>query len=86
VIDPNAFIGRRVDDVSSQLSAAGLLVRIKTVDAAGVAAGVVTGLDPSGPVPSGTTVTVDVSRGSPVTPTATTAAPDRGKGKGKPKH
>jgi hypothetical protein len=66
------------------LSAAGLKVQVKSVDAAGVAAGVVTGVVPSGSVRLGATVTLDVSRTNPAT-TVPAAPPDPGNGKGKGK-
>ena len=85
-IDPHALIGLPVRRASELLSKEGLVVAIRSVDAAGVAAGLVTGVEPTGEVSPGTIVTLDVSSG---TVTTTTATIGNGKGhdkdKGKPK-
>jgi eukaryotic-like serine/threonine-protein kinase len=86
-VDPNAVIGLPSAQASDLLFKAGLLVAINPVDAPGVAADVVTGVEPSGQVPSGATVTLNVSNGE-IASTTTTAGDDNGKdngkGKGKP--
>jgi serine/threonine-protein kinase len=85
VVDPAALIGQPSESASGILTAAGLIVDVRFVDAPGVAAGVVTGVAPSGAVRRGATVTLDVSRADA---TATTAVaptpPGKDKGKGKP--
>ncbi len=87
-VDANALVGLPVAEASDKLTTAGLSVVTNPVAAPGVAAGVVTGLEPSGLVPSGATVTLDVSNGD-IASTTTTVADDEGKGngrgKGKPK-
>ncbi len=87
VVDPAALIGQPADAASRVLSGAGLIVQVRSVDAPGVAPGVVTGVGPSGVVGLGATVTLDVSRASAATtvPVAPTG-PGNGKGKKPPKH
>jgi tRNA A-37 threonylcarbamoyl transferase component Bud32 len=74
-VDPNAVIGKPVADAERLLRAAGLNVRVRDVDAPDVPGGIVTGVDPSGSVSPGATVTLDVSN----------TQPDKGHGKGKDK-
>jgi hypothetical protein len=52
------YTGRPVAEVQAQLTALGLNVQLDPVQAAGVPVGKVVGIDPSGAVPPGSTVTV----------------------------
>ncbi len=90
-VDPKAIVGLTAAKASDVLSKAGLAVATTSAAAGGVAAGVVTAVEPSGQVPFGTKVTLTISSG-PVPTTATTAATvattakSNGRGKGhKPK-
>jgi serine/threonine-protein kinase len=74
-VDPNAVVGKPAADAERLLRAAGLNVRVRDVEAPDVPGGIVTGVDPSGPVQPGSTVTLDVSN----------TKPDKGPGKGKDK-
>ena len=60
------------------------MVAINPVDAAGVPAGTVTDVQPSGQVPSGATVTLNVSNGAVASTSTTveTTTPAKKKGKG----
>ena len=84
-VDPNVLLGLSTQDASNLLATAGFVVALNPVDAAGVPAGIVTGVDPSGQVPSGATVTLDVSNGAVAT-TSTTATTSPGKDKKKKDH
>ena len=81
-VDPNALIGLSAQQASDILRSAGFVVAINPVDALRVPAGTVTGVQPSGQVPSGATVTLDVSN-APVVTTSTTpdTNPDKPKKK-----
>jgi hypothetical protein len=88
-VDPNVLVGLSTQQASDVLSQAGFVVAVNPVEAAGVPAGTVTGVEPNGQVPPGATVTLDVSNGavaSTTTTVTTTAAPERPrkKGHGKP--
>jgi serine/threonine-protein kinase len=91
-VDPNVLVGLSTQRASDVLKKAGFVVAINPVEAAGVPAGTVTGVQPSGQVPPGATVTLDVSKGAvastPTTAsTSTTVAPPperKKKGHGKP--
>jgi len=83
-VDPNALVGLPVASASDLLSKAGFVVAVSHVDAPGVAGGVVTGVAPSGQVPVGATVTLDVSNDN-LASTTTTVVTRHGKGDGKPK-
>jgi serine/threonine-protein kinase len=78
-VDPNAVVGQPAADAERLLRAAGLNVRVRDVDAPDVPGGIVTGVDPSGPVEPGATVTLDVSNTKPDN------GPGKGPGKGKDK-
>ena len=82
-VDPNALVGLPVATASDLLSKAGFVVVVTHVDAPGVAGGVVISVAPSGQVPSGATVTLDVSNDNLASTTTTVAK--HGKGNGKPK-
>ena len=83
-VDPNTLIGHSLAEASQILSQAGLVVATRPVDAPGVAAGVVSGVQPIGQVAKGATVTLDVSDGTTaLTTDVATTEPDKGKGKGK---
>jgi serine/threonine-protein kinase len=89
-IDANVLLGLPLVEASGRLSGAGFVVTSKPVDAPGIPAGIVTGVEPSGQVPSGATVTLNVSNGNIASPTttATTVAQtgnSHGNGKKKPK-
>ena len=71
-VDPNALVGLSTQRASDILASAGFVVAINPVDAPRVPAGTVTGVHPSGQVPSGATVTLNVSNGAVVTPSTTT--------------
>ena len=71
-VDPRSLVGLSTQSASDILKKAGFVVAVNPV--AGVPAGIVTGVDPSGQVPSGATVTLNVSNGSG-TSTSTTVAP-----------
>ena len=71
-VDPNALVGLSTQRASDILASAGFVVEINPVDAPRVPAGTVTGVHPSGQVPSGATVTLNVSNGAVVTPSTTT--------------
>jgi len=83
-VDANVLIGLSTQRASDVLTKAGFVVAINPVDAAGVPAGTVTGVQPSGQVPSGATVTLDVSNGAVASTTTTveTTTPAKKKGKG----
>ena len=83
-VDPNVLVGLSTQRASDVLKKAGFVVAINPVDAAGVPAGTVTGVQPSGQVPSGATVTLDVSNGAVANTTTTveTTTPAKKKGKG----
>ena len=83
-VDPNVLVGLSTQRASDVLKKAGFVVAINPVDAAGVPAGTVTGVQPSGQVPSGATVTLDVSNGAVASTTTTveTTTPAKKKGKG----
>lgn len=83
-IDPPALIGLPVAQASEVLSKAGLVVATKSVDVPGVAAGVVTGVEPTGQVAPGTIVTLEVSSAID-TSTTTTVGKDKAHGSGKDK-
>ena len=70
-VDPNVLVGLSAQRASDILLSAGFLVAINRVDALRVPAGNVTGVHPSGQVPSGARVTLDVSNGAVVTTSAT---------------
>jgi serine/threonine-protein kinase len=57
-LDAARFTGRPVAAVQQELASMGLPVVVKAVAAPGVTAGTVVGIDPSGSVPAGATVTV----------------------------
>ncbi|MBK5331673.1 MAG: PASTA domain-containing protein [Ilumatobacteraceae bacterium] len=84
-VDPNVLIGLSTQDASNLLTTAGFVVALNPVDAAGVPAGIVTGVDPSGQVPPGATVTLNVSNGAVAT-TSTTATTSPGNDKKKKDH
>ena len=71
-VDPNALVGLSTQRASDILASAGFVVEFNPVDAPRVPAGTVTGVHPSGQVPSGATVTLNVSNGAVVTPSTTT--------------
>ena len=71
-VDPNALVGLSTQRASDILASAGFVVAINPVDAPRVPGGTVTGVHPSGQVPSGATVTLNVSNGAVVTPSTTT--------------
>jgi serine/threonine-protein kinase len=85
-VDPNVLVGLTTQRASDVLKKAGFVVAINPVDAPGVPAGTVTGVQPSGQVPSGATVTLDVSNGAAAststTVETTTPAKKHGKGHG----
>ncbi len=84
-IDPKAIVGLPIARVSELLSKAGFVVILRQVDALGLAAGVVVAVEPSGQVPFGATVTLDVSNDNPASTTPTVDNTNgRGKKKGKP--
>jgi serine/threonine protein kinase len=91
-VDPNVLVGLSTQRASDVLKKAGFVVAINPVEAAGVPAGTVTGVQPTGQVPSGATVTLDVSKGAVASTTttastSTTVAPlpeKKNKGHGKP--
>ena len=81
-VDPNALVGLSVQRASDILSKAGFVVAINHVDALGVPAGSVTGVHPSGQVPSGAMVTLNVSNGVVASTTSTPdTTPAKKKGK-----
>jgi serine/threonine-protein kinase len=84
-VDPNVLVGLSTQDASNLLSTAGFVVALNPVEAAGIPAGIVTGVDPSGEVASGATVTLNVSNGVVAT-TSTTATTSPGKDKKKKDH
>ena len=84
-VDPNVLVGLSTQDASDLLSKAGFVVAVNPVDAAGVPAGIVTGVAPSGQVPPGATVTLNVSNGAVAT-TSTTATTSPGKDRKKKDH
>jgi serine/threonine-protein kinase len=83
-VDPNVLVGLSTQQASDVLSKAGFVVAINPVEAAGVPAGTVTGVAPTGQVPSGATVTLNVSNGAVASTTTTveTTTPAKKKGKG----
>jgi serine/threonine protein kinase len=86
-VDPKILVGLSTQRASDVLSKAGFVVAINPVDAVGVPAGTVTGVHPSGQVPSGATVTLNVSKGAVASATttastSTTVAPERPRKKG----
>ncbi len=87
-VDPNVLVGLSTQDASDRLSKAGFVVAVKPVDAAGVPAGTVTGVDPTGQVPTGATVTLNVSNGAVATTSPqviTSPSTPKKKAHGKPK-
>jgi serine/threonine protein kinase len=83
-VDPKVLVGLSTQRASDILSKAGFVVAINPVEAAGVPAGTVTGVQPSGQVPLGATVTLKVSTGAVASTTTTveTTTPGKKKGKG----
>ena len=82
-VDPNVLVGLSTQRASDVLKKAGFVVAINPVEAAGVPAGTVTAVQPSGQVPSGATVTLNVSNGAVASTTTTaTTTPERPKKKG----
>jgi hypothetical protein len=83
-VDRNVLVGLSTQRASDVLSKAGFVVAINPVEAEGVPAGTVTGVHPSGQVPSGATVTLDVSNGAVASTSTTveTTTPAKRKGKG----
>jgi serine/threonine-protein kinase len=71
-IDPNALVGLPVATASERLRALGFVVAVNPVESAGVA-GVVSGVAPSGQVPAGAKVTLDVNTPPPAIPDTTVA-------------
>ncbi len=88
-VDPKAFVGLTVAKASDILSRAGMIVATSAASSASVPTGIVTAVEPSGRVASGTKVTLIVSSGAvPITiaVTTTTTAKSDSRGKGhKPK-
>ncbi len=83
-VDPSLLVGRPAATAYEQLSNLGFDVSVDIVDAPGVVAGIVTGVEPSGPVAAGATVTISVSSDGLTTTTAD-SVPGKGKGRGKDK-
>ncbi len=83
-VDAKSLLGLPAATASALLSKAGFVVVLNHVDVQGVAGGVVTAVAPSGQVPEGATVTLDVSNEN-LTSTTTTVATKHAKGNGKPK-
>lgn len=80
-IDPNALIGLPVATASDSLTTSGFVVVTDPASGPDLAAGVVTGVAPSGQVPAGATVTLSVG---PVPSTTTTVETRKTKKNGKP--
>lgn len=82
-VDPNALIGHSLAEATQILREAGLVVATRPVDALDVPAGVVSGVQPSGQVAKGVTVTLDISNGTTAITTAVaTTEPEKAKKKG----
>ena len=82
-LDESQLVGHSLADASAVLSRAGLVAATRPVDVLGIPAGVVTGVEPSGQVAVGSTVTLDVSTGTTAAPTTSESKP-KGNGNGKP--
>jgi eukaryotic-like serine/threonine-protein kinase len=80
-IDPNALIGLPVATASDSLTTSGFVVVTDPASGPDVAAGVVTGVAPSGQVPAGATVTLSVG---PAPTPPTTVETRKAKKNGKP--
>jgi serine/threonine-protein kinase len=81
-LDPNTLIGHSLAEARQILTQAGLVVATRPVDALGVPAGVVSGVQPSGQVAKGTTVTLDISDGATAITAVATTEPEKGKKNG----
>ena len=96
VIDPNEVVGMQEAAAAALLGEGGVVVEVRRVATAGVAAGTVIGVEPARPVAAGETVTLVVADGAPelidpptTGPPQTVALPDendRGRGNGNGKH
>jgi serine/threonine protein kinase len=83
LVDPAAYVGKPVATVQAALAALGLKTRVVNVDnPGGHAAGTVSALRPTGAVPTGTIVTLEVWKPAPTD----TPKPGKGKGHGKGNH
>ncbi|THJ68722.1 PASTA domain-containing protein [Arthrobacter echini] len=69
VVNPNAYLGRPVADVTAELGRLGFEVTRASAPSDDVAEGLVTGIDPAGTLSRGDTITLTVSSG-PTTPEA----------------
>ena len=81
-VDPNALIGLTSATASDLLSASGFVVVTDPATGPDVAAGVVTGVEPSGQVPAGATLTLQIAPATAPTPPTTV---ENGKAKKKEK-
>ena len=79
-VDPDALIGLPTAAASELLSTSGFVVVTDPASGPDVAAGVVTGVEPSGQVPAGATVTLSVGP-APVETSPPTTEKEKGRGK-----
>ena len=95
VVNPNEVVGMQEAAAAALLDEDGVVVDVRRVATAGVAAGTVIGVEPAGPVAAGETVTLVVANGAPeqtdppTTSPPQTAPPDeheRGRGNGNRKN
>ena len=84
-VDPNALIGLTSATASDVLSASGFVVVTDPATGPDLASRVVTGVEPSGQVPAGTTVTLHIAPAAAPTP-STTVEDRKGKKEKPPKN